>query len=61
MGAQVVRAAHGDELVAIKVVRNKPAYTKQGLIEIGLLEHLNRVDGGTRARARLCVCVCVCV
>lgn len=26
------------------VVRNKPAYTKQGLIEIGILEHLNKAD-----------------
>lgn len=43
---QVVRAERQDtrELVAIKVVRNKPAYTKQGLIEIGIVEHLNRVD-----------------
>jgi hypothetical protein len=27
------------------VVRNKPAYTKQGLIEIGIVEHLNKADG----------------
>lgn len=45
---QVVRAEHGHELVAIKVVRNKPAYTKQGLVEIGIVEHLNRVDPDDR-------------
>ena len=33
-----------EDLVAVKVVRNKPAYTKQGLIEIGILEHLNKAD-----------------
>ncbi|RCH91349.1 dual specificity protein kinase yak1 [Rhizopus stolonifer] len=33
-----------DELVAIKVIKNKPAYTKQSLIEVEILNHLNRYD-----------------
>ncbi len=46
---QVVRCTrqvpgHVNDQVAVKVVRNKPAYTRQGLIEIGIVEHLNRAD-----------------
>ncbi|KAI8996938.1 kinase-like domain-containing protein [Pilobolus umbonatus] len=31
------------ELVAVKVIKNKPAYTKQGRVEIEILSHLNNV------------------
>ena len=50
---QVFRATrdmegHTQDEVAIKVVRAKPAYTKQGLVEIGIIEHLNRADSDDR-------------
>ncbi len=32
------------ELVAVKVVRNKPAYSRQGMVEIEIVEHLNKSD-----------------
>ncbi|KAI7901240.1 kinase-like domain-containing protein [Cokeromyces recurvatus] len=33
-----------NELVGIKVIKNKPAYTKQSLLEVDVLEHLNNVS-----------------
>jgi dual specificity protein kinase YAK1 len=31
-----------DELVAVKVIKNKPAYTKQSLIEVDILQHVSQ-------------------
>ncbi|KAG2228842.1 hypothetical protein INT48_000963 [Thamnidium elegans] len=33
-----------DELVGVKVIKNKPAYTKQSLIEVDILTHLNTIS-----------------
>ncbi|KAI9476247.1 MAG: kinase-like domain-containing protein [Benjaminiella poitrasii] len=33
-----------NEMVGIKVIKNKPAYTKQSLIEVDILEYLNHVS-----------------
>ncbi|CAO3656697.1 unnamed protein product [Mucor hiemalis] len=32
------------EMVALKVIKNKPAYTKQSLIEVDILTHLNNIS-----------------
>ncbi|KAI8645160.1 kinase-like domain-containing protein [Parasitella parasitica] len=32
------------ELVGVKIIKNKPAYTKQSLIEVDILRHLNTVS-----------------
>jgi dual specificity protein kinase YAK1 len=36
------RKQHTNEEVAIKIVKNKPAYFNQGLVEVQILEHLNK-------------------
>lgn len=43
---QVVRALDGvtKSYVAIKIIKNKRAFTKQAAIEIGLLQRMNRLD-----------------
>ncbi|KAL9548727.1 hypothetical protein MBANPS3_005544 [Mucor bainieri] len=32
------------ELVALKIIKNKPAYTKQSLVEVNILKHLNTIS-----------------
>ncbi|KAI7888967.1 serine/threonine protein kinase Ppk15 [Mucor mucedo] len=43
---QVAKCKNVDtgELVGVKVIKNKPAYTKQSLIEVEILTHLNTVS-----------------
>lgn len=40
------RVIETGELVSVKIIKNKPAYLKQSLIEVDILKHvsLNKVD-----------------
>ena len=55
------------EWVAIKIVKNRKAFYNQALIEIRLLELLNKHDPenkcyiGMCVHDSVCICVCVCV
>ena len=52
---------HEKEWVAIKIVKNRKAFYNQALIEIRLLELLNKHDPENKCYIGVCVCVCVCV
>ena len=47
------------EWVAIKIVKNRKAFYNQALIEIRLLELLNKHDPENKCYIGKCVCVCV--
>ena len=49
------------EWVAIKIVKNRKAFYNQALIEIRLLELLNKHDPENKCYIGMCTCVCVCV
>ena len=55
------------EWVAIKIVKNRKAFYNQALIEIRLLELLNKHDPENKCYIGMCVvysmyvCVCMCV